>query len=46
LGRFLGLEHLKKKEDFGKEVYQEFSKRMFSNVYNVEKLKSEKFGIA
>jgi len=41
LGRFLGLEHLKKKEDFGKEVYQEFSKRMFSNVYNVEKLKTE-----
>jgi DNA repair exonuclease SbcCD ATPase subunit len=41
LGRFLGLEHLKKKEDLGKEVYQEFSKRMFSNIYNVEKLKSE-----
>jgi len=41
LGRFLGLEHLKKKEDLGKEVYQEFSKRMFSNVYNVEKLKAE-----
>lgn len=41
LGRFLGLEHLKKKEDLGKEVYQEFSKRMFSNVYNAEKLKTE-----
>jgi DNA repair exonuclease SbcCD ATPase subunit len=45
LGRFLGLEHLKKKEDLGKEVYQEFSKRMFSNVYNVEKLKSENLGL-
>jgi len=46
LGRFLGLEHLKKKEDFGKEVYQEFSKRMFSNVYNVEKLKAENISLS
>ena len=45
LGRFLGLEHLKKKEDLGKEVYQEFSKRMFSNVYNVEKLKAENLSL-
>ena len=39
--RFLGLEHLKKKEDLAKEVYSEFTKRMYSNLYNPEKLKKE-----
>lgn len=41
LSRFLGLEHLKKKEDLAKEVYSDFSKRMYSNLYNPEKLKKE-----
>ncbi|MCF8339804.1 MAG: hypothetical protein K9I82_02430 [Chitinophagaceae bacterium] len=41
LSRFLGLEHLKKKEDLAKEVYSDFTKRMYSNLYNPEKLKKE-----
>jgi DNA repair exonuclease SbcCD ATPase subunit len=41
LGKFLGLEFLKKKEETGKEIYSEFSKGMMSNVYNTETLKQE-----
>jgi len=41
LGRFLGLEFLKKKEETGKEIYSEFSKSMMSNVYNTESLKQD-----
>jgi DNA repair exonuclease SbcCD ATPase subunit len=41
LSRFLGLEFLKKKEEVGKQIYQEFSKGMLSNIYNVEKLKQD-----
>jgi DNA repair exonuclease SbcCD ATPase subunit len=41
LGRFLGLEFLKKKEESAKEIYSEFSKGMLSNVYNTESLKQE-----
>jgi DNA repair exonuclease SbcCD ATPase subunit len=41
LSRFLGLEHLKKKEDIAKEVYSDLTKRMYSNLYNPEKLKKE-----
>lgn len=41
LSRFLGLEHLKRKEDLAKEVYNDFTKRMYSNLYNPEKLKKE-----
>ena len=41
LSRFLGLEFLKKKEEFGKEIYSEFSKGMLSNVYNTESLKND-----
>jgi DNA repair exonuclease SbcCD ATPase subunit len=37
----LGLEFLKKKEEFGKEIYSEFSKGMLSNVYNTESLKND-----
>lgn len=39
LSRFLGLEHIKKKEDVAKEVYSAFSKTMISNVHNVENLR-------
>jgi DNA repair exonuclease SbcCD ATPase subunit len=35
------LEFLKKKEEFGKEIYSEFSKGMLSNVYNTESLKND-----
>jgi DNA repair exonuclease SbcCD ATPase subunit len=41
LSRFLGLEFLKKKEEYGKEIYSQFSKGMLSNVYNTESLKQE-----
>lgn len=41
LSRFLGLEFLKKKEEYGKEIYSQFSKGMLSNVYNTETLKQE-----
>ncbi len=41
LSRFLGLEFLKKKEEYGKEIYSEFSKSMLSNVYNTETLKQD-----
>lgn len=41
LSRFLGLEFLKKKEEYGKEIYSQFSKGMLSNVYNTEALKQE-----
>jgi len=46
LSRFLGLEHLKKKEDLAKEVYSDFTKRMYSNLYNPEKLKKENEDLA
>jgi DNA repair exonuclease SbcCD ATPase subunit len=41
LSKFLGLDFLKKKEEFGKEIYSEFSKGMLSNVYNTESLSQE-----
>jgi len=41
LSRFLGLEHIKKKEDVAKELFSVFSKTMISNVYNVELLKQD-----
>jgi DNA repair exonuclease SbcCD ATPase subunit len=46
LSRFLGLEFLKKKEEYGKEIYSQFSKGMLSNLYNTETLKQdiESFG--
>lgn len=39
--KFLGFEHLKKKEEACKEIYQTYSKTMLSNVFNKEKLKEE-----
>lgn len=39
LSRFLGLEHIKKKEETAKEIFQAYSKTMHSNVYNVQELK-------
>jgi DNA repair exonuclease SbcCD ATPase subunit len=41
LSRFMGLDFLKRKEDAAKELYNEFSKSMISNVYNSESLKSD-----
>lgn len=39
--KFLGFEHLKKKEETCKEIYQVYSKTLLSNVFNEEKLKEE-----
>jgi DNA repair exonuclease SbcCD ATPase subunit len=39
LSRFLGLDSLKLKEDVAKEITSDYSKRMISNIYNVENLK-------
>jgi len=41
LSRFLGLDFLKKKEEYGKEIHSLFSKSMISNIYNTESLKNE-----
>ena len=41
LSRFMGLDFLKKKEDTGKEIYNDFSKSMMSNIYSSEKLKTD-----
>jgi len=40
LSRFLGLDSLKLKEEAAKEIVSNFSKRMTSNLYNIEDLKS------
>ena len=39
LSRFIGLEILKDKEATCKQMYSEWSKKLISNVYNVEELK-------
>ena len=41
LSRFIGLEVLKDKENTCKKMYSEWSKKLISNVYNVEELKQE-----
>ena len=41
LSRFLGLDSLKLKEEAAKEIVSNFTKRMTSNLYNVENLKSD-----
>ena len=41
LSRFIGLEILKDKEIKCKEMYSEWSKKLISNVYNIEDLKQE-----
>ena len=40
LSRFLGLDSLKMKEDVAKEMTSTFSKRMISNIHDVESLKT------
>ena len=39
LTRFIGLEHLRKKEDTCKEIYSTWNKKLISNHYNIEELK-------
>tara|TARA_R100000664_G_scaffold34130_1_gene54232 strand:+ start:24268 stop:26577 length:2310 start_codon:yes stop_codon:yes gene_type:complete len=41
LTRFIGLEHLRKKEETCKEIYSAWSKRLISNVYDVVTLEGE-----
>lgn len=41
LSRFIGLEILKDKEATCKKMYSEWSKKLISNVYNVEELKQD-----
>jgi DNA repair exonuclease SbcCD ATPase subunit len=41
LSRFLGLDFIKKKEEYGKEIHSSFAKGMISNVYNTESLKDQ-----
>ena len=41
LSRFIGLEILKDKEGTCKKMYSDWSKKLISNVYNVEDLKQE-----
>lgn len=41
LSRFMGLDFLKRKEDAAKEIYNQFSKTMLSNLYNTEQLKTD-----
>jgi len=41
LSRFMGLDFLRRKEDFAKSIYSDFSKSMLSNIYNTEQLKTD-----
>ena len=41
LSRFIGLEVLKDKETACKKMYSEWSKKLISNVYNIEELKQD-----
>jgi len=41
LSRFIGLEVLKDKETTCKKMYSEWSKKLISNVYNIEELKQD-----
>jgi DNA repair exonuclease SbcCD ATPase subunit len=38
LTKFIGLENLKQKEDICKEIYNEWSKKLVSNTYNITQL--------
>jgi DNA repair exonuclease SbcCD ATPase subunit len=38
LTKFLGLDNLKQKEDIAKEIYNEWSKKLISNTYNIKDL--------
>lgn len=41
INRFIGLDHIFEKESLAREKYNEFSKRMLSNTYDVPTLKQE-----
>jgi len=41
LSRFVGLETLKDKESTAKKMYSEWSKKIISNLYNIEDLKHD-----
>jgi DNA repair exonuclease SbcCD ATPase subunit len=41
LTKFMGLESLKSKEEIAKEIYNDWSKKLVSNSYNVVQLQSE-----
>ena len=41
LTRFIGLEHLRKKEETCKEIYSMWSKRLISNVYDITTLNED-----
>lgn len=41
LGRFIGLEVLDEKEKISRKMYNDFSKKMKSNLYNIETLSEE-----
>jgi DNA repair exonuclease SbcCD ATPase subunit len=45
LSRFIGLEVLKEKETVGKKMYSDWSKKLISNVFNIEDLKHEVKGL-
>ena len=44
LTKFLGLESLKVKEEIAKEIYNEWSKKLVSNSYNITQLQSDNLG--
>lgn len=41
LTKFMGLESLKKKEEIAKEMYNEWSKKLISNTFNIVQLESD-----
>jgi len=41
LTRFIGLDHLRKKEETAKEIYSEWNKKLISNLYDTQTLKEE-----
>ena len=41
LTRFIGLEYLREKEKVGKEMYSAWSKKLISNIHNIDTLKEK-----
>jgi DNA repair exonuclease SbcCD ATPase subunit len=41
LTKFLGLESLKQKEEFAKEIHNDWSKKLVSNTYNITQLETD-----
>lgn len=41
LTKFLGLESLKQKEEITKEIYNDWSRKLVGNTYNIDQLKSD-----